>query len=126
MINSMVINKKSFVESRRWQMLDGDSKESSQGFKEHSNHKMTMVHRYLTTNETLQDGAESAIASVFNICPPTAAIYSFGDSLADTGNVEYVFPYTTPAEHLPYGEQNPFRKPSFRYSDGRLVIDFIG
>lgn len=48
------------------------------------------------------------------------AIYNFGDSNSDTGSVSAVFGRL----HPPYGNTF-FRKPSGRYSDGRLVIDFI-
>ncbi|XP_076941631.1 GDSL esterase/lipase At5g14450-like [Bidens hawaiensis] len=48
------------------------------------------------------------------------AIYNFGDSNSDTGGAAVVFesiPY-------PYG-MTYFHKPSGRFSDGRLIIDFI-
>lgn len=49
------------------------------------------------------------------------AIFNFGDSNSDTGGLSATFgqaPY-------PNGETY-FRTPSGRYSDGRLIIDFIG
>lgn len=49
------------------------------------------------------------------------AIFNFGDSNSDTGGLSAAFgqaPY-------PNGETF-FRTPSGRYSDGRLIIDFIG
>ncbi|KAJ4846873.1 hypothetical protein Tsubulata_911877 [Turnera subulata] len=54
------------------------------------------------------------------------AIFSFGDSLADTGNlVNMVDPDKLPhAGFPPYGSTY-FHRPTGRYSDGRLVIDFI-
>ncbi|KAL1289101.1 hypothetical protein HN51_057918 [Arachis hypogaea] len=57
------------------------------------------------------------------------AIYSFGDSLADTGNSNYDTNHTlsssqTLALHVPYGETF-FHHPTGRWSDGRLIVDFI-
>ncbi|XP_050276485.1 GDSL esterase/lipase At5g14450-like isoform X3 [Quercus robur] len=49
------------------------------------------------------------------------AIYNFGDSNSDTGSASAAFGRLPP----PYGETF-FGKPSGRYSDGRLIIDFIG
>ncbi|KAM5567890.1 GDSL esterase/lipase [Rosa sericea] len=48
------------------------------------------------------------------------AIYNFGDSNSDTGALSAVF-YRLPS---PYGNTF-FGKPSGRFSDGRLMIDFI-
>ncbi|KAJ7968680.1 GDSL esterase/lipase [Quillaja saponaria] len=53
------------------------------------------------------------------------SIFSFGDSLADTGNL--YFSSEIPTFHCffpPYGETH-FQYPTGRCSDGRLVIDFI-
>lgn len=49
------------------------------------------------------------------------AIYNFGDSNSDTGTVSATFGRLS----LPNG-RTFFGKPSGRYSDGRLIIDFIG
>lgn len=49
------------------------------------------------------------------------AIYNFGDSNSDTGTVSAAFGRLPP----PNGETF-FGKPSGRYSDGRLIIDFTG
>ncbi|PWA53586.1 SGNH hydrolase-type esterase domain-containing protein [Artemisia annua] len=57
------------------------------------------------------------------------SIISFGDSLADTGNLKRLA--STPEEHSlhffypPYGESF-FHMPTGRCSNGRLIIDFIG
>ncbi|CAM6125605.1 unnamed protein product [Calypogeia fissa] len=52
------------------------------------------------------------------------AIFNFGDSTSDTGGIHASFPGSTPAEFLPYGETY-FGKAGVRYSDGRLLIDFV-
>ncbi|KAJ8510267.1 hypothetical protein OPV22_000701 [Ensete ventricosum] len=51
------------------------------------------------------------------------AIFSFGDSLQDTGNFIHTFANTTISK-LPWGTTY-FHKATGRYSDGRLIIDFI-
>ncbi|KAL8142438.1 hypothetical protein V2J09_015470 [Rumex salicifolius] len=48
------------------------------------------------------------------------AIFNFGDSNSDTGGLSAAFGQVPP----PYG-QTFFHSPAGRYSDGRLVIDFI-
>ncbi|KAK7246387.1 hypothetical protein RIF29_41255 [Crotalaria pallida] len=56
---------------------------------------------------------------------PYTSIFSFGDSIADTGNL--YFSSTNPTNHCffpPYGETY-FHNPSGRCSDGRIIIDFI-
>jgi hypothetical protein len=56
-----------------------------------------------------------------------SAIYSFGDSLADTGNLLASTAAGSKPQYgnLPYG-QTYFRKPTGRFSDGRLIVDYIG
>ncbi|XP_077234213.1 GDSL esterase/lipase At4g01130-like [Tasmannia lanceolata] len=54
--------------------------------------------------------------------PP--AMFVFGDSLSDTGNVIEAFPFIAGAENSPYGSTF-FGAPSGRFSDGRVIIDFI-
>ncbi|KAL5719862.1 acetylajmaline esterase [Ranunculus cassubicifolius] len=51
------------------------------------------------------------------------SIFSFGDSLADTGNYGFVM-NNCKYKNLPYGE-NFIAGPTGRCSNGRLVIDFI-
>nr|GMD87720.1 GDSL esterase/lipase At1g28590-like [Ipomoea batatas] len=56
------------------------------------------------------------------------SIISFGDSLADTGNLLHLLRsnghFVSSAAAFPYGETF-FHRPTGRYSDGRLIIDFI-
>ncbi|KAJ3706403.1 hypothetical protein LUZ61_010108 [Rhynchospora tenuis] len=53
-------------------------------------------------------------------------IFSFGDSLTDTGNFLQIFGNVSLniAARLPYGETY-FHHPNGRWSDGRLLLDFI-
>ncbi|XP_043704571.1 GDSL esterase/lipase At3g48460-like [Telopea speciosissima] len=58
--------------------------------------------------------------------PTFARIYAFGDSFTDTGNTKSstgptMFKHVS---SLPYGTTY-FKRPTNRYSDGRLVIDFV-
>ncbi|XP_031129397.1 GDSL esterase/lipase At1g28590-like isoform X3 [Ipomoea triloba] len=52
------------------------------------------------------------------------SIISFGDSLADTGNLVRMWNSFNISALLPYGETF-FHRPTGRFSDGRLIIDFI-
>ncbi|KAJ3694251.1 hypothetical protein LUZ60_009731 [Juncus effusus] len=66
--------------------------------------------------------------SIFNhatsfASPMYNAIFSFGDSVADTGNLNILLPSNQFA-NLPYGETY-FGRNAGRASNGRLVIDFI-
>ena len=55
-----------------------------------------------------------------------AAFFIFGDSFLDAGNNNYINTTTLDqANFWPYG-QTHFRYPTGRFSDGRLVSDFIG
>ncbi|KAF6150246.1 hypothetical protein GIB67_000120 [Kingdonia uniflora] len=57
-------------------------------------------------------------------CNRPPAIFAFRDSLTDTGNYIQVFPFTSAAAYLPYGPTF-FGTPTGRYSDGRLILDFM-
>lgn len=50
------------------------------------------------------------------------AIFNFGDSNSDTGELVATGIETL----LPPNGQSYFKKPSGRYCDGRLIIDFLG
>jgi hypothetical protein len=54
------------------------------------------------------------------------AIFSFGDSLSDAGNlIVNGTPKALTTARPPYG-MTFFRKPTGRCSNGRLVVDFLG
>lgn len=55
-----------------------------------------------------------------------SSIFSFGDSLADTGNLKISSPNETVHFFFPPYGMTYFHLPTGRCSDGRLVIDFIG
>jgi hypothetical protein len=56
--------------------------------------------------------------------PSVPAIFAFGDSSVDTGENNYVST-STRADFLPYGMTH-FKRPTGRFCDGRLVVDFLG
>ncbi|KAH6756223.1 hypothetical protein C2S53_004322 [Perilla frutescens var. hirtella] len=61
-----------------------------------------------------------------NIKCPIQSLYQLGDSLSDTGNLVRILPVgpTLPSARPPYGETFPGR-PTGRWSDGKLIIDFM-
>ncbi|WOL10309.1 GDSL esterase/lipase [Canna indica] len=70
-----------------------------------------------------------ALALLLAVCGSDAggcftAIFSFGDSLADTGNAIRLGGLGGPTGSPPYG-RTFFERPTGRFSDGRLIIDFI-
>ncbi|KAL7102833.1 hypothetical protein ACP275_08G142900 [Erythranthe tilingii] len=71
---------------------------------------------------TIDAGPENKIKRPFN--NSISAIFVFGDSTVDSGNNNYVH---TPfrSNFPPYGTDFVNRIPTGRYSDGRLVTDFI-
>lgn len=61
-----------------------------------------------------------------NLVTNQTALFVFGDSMFDVGNNNYVSATSTfQANFSPYG-QTTFKFPSGRFSDGRLITDFIG
>lgn len=56
----------------------------------------------------------------------SAALFIFGDSYFDVGNNNYINTSTLDqANFWPYGKSY-FNSPTGRFSDGRLISDFIG
>lgn len=56
--------------------------------------------------------------------PKFPAIIIFGDSSVDTGNNNYILT-TFKGNHPPYGQRFPGHIPTGRFSDGKLVPDFL-
>ena len=60
------------------------------------------------------------------LCGCYKRIFSFGDSIIDTGNFVHMSGNgSSRYKELPYG-MTFFGRPTGRSSDGRLIIDFIG
>ncbi|KAM5547112.1 GDSL esterase/lipase 5 [Rosa sericea] len=56
----------------------------------------------------------------------SVALFVFGDSTVDTGNNNYIT--TVPenqAHYKPYGQNGFFDHPTGRFSDGRVIVDYI-
>lgn len=53
-----------------------------------------------------------------------SSILVFGDSTVDTGNNNYIKTLGK-GNHLPYGKDFPSHVPNGRFSNGKLVIDFL-
>lgn len=53
------------------------------------------------------------------------ALFIFGDSIYDPGNNNYINRTGASANYWPYG-MTFFKHPTGRFSDGRLISDFIG
>lgn len=55
------------------------------------------------------------------------SFFIFGDSTVDAGNNNYI--NTIPenqANYKPYGHNGFFENPTGRFSDGRIIVDYIG
>ncbi|KAL5227967.1 hypothetical protein ABZP36_016232 [Zizania latifolia] len=66
----------------------------------------------------------AAIATPKRAQPEFSAIFYFGDSVLDTGNNNYI-PTLAVANHAPYGRDFPGKRPTGRFSNGRLVPDLL-
>ncbi|XP_020588523.1 GDSL esterase/lipase 5-like [Phalaenopsis equestris] len=55
----------------------------------------------------------------------TSAFFIFGDSTVDVGNNNYIDTLVMSKANMPPYGQNFFNKPTGRFSNGRLVVDFI-
>lgn len=57
--------------------------------------------------------------------PLVPALYVFGDSLFDGGNNNWL-PTLAKANYPPYGQNFPKGQSTGRFTNGKLVVDFIG
>ncbi|XP_027338728.1 GDSL esterase/lipase 5-like [Abrus precatorius] len=56
----------------------------------------------------------------------TTAFFIFGDSTVDSGNNNYINTILeNRADYIPYGQNGYFEQPTGRFSDGRVIVDFI-
>ncbi|XP_014519095.1 GDSL esterase/lipase At2g27360-like isoform X1 [Vigna radiata var. radiata] len=60
-----------------------------------------------------------------NVTACYSSLFSFGDSLTDTGNLNFISPPQSPNCLLPPYGQTHFHRPTGRCSDGRLILDFL-
>ena len=57
----------------------------------------------------------------------TYALFIFGDSTVDAGNNNYIDTISdNRADLKPYGRNGFFQEPTGRFSDGRIIVDYIG
>ncbi|KAL6853748.1 hypothetical protein ACP4OV_019777 [Aristida adscensionis] len=68
--------------------------------------------------------SSTAISSSKRIQPKFSAVFYFGDSVLDTGNNNHI-PTVAVANHVPYGRDFPGKKPTGRFSNGRLIPDLL-
>jgi phospholipase/lecithinase/hemolysin len=68
--------------------------------------------------------SSTATSSSKRIQPKFSAIFYFGDSVLDTGNNNHI-PTVALANHVPYGTDFPGKKPTGRFSNGRLLPDLL-
>jgi phospholipase/lecithinase/hemolysin len=68
--------------------------------------------------------SSTVISSSKRIQPKFSAIFYFGDSVLDTGNNNHI-PTVALANHVPYGRDFPGKKPTGRFSNGRLLPDLL-
>lgn len=63
----------------------------------------------------------------FSLSKKTPALFIFGDSTVDPGNNNYIQTIAeNQANYPPYGQNGFFKGPTGRFSDGRVIVDFIG
>ncbi|OAE27925.1 hypothetical protein AXG93_3309s1220 [Marchantia polymorpha subsp. ruderalis] len=88
-------------------------------------------HCQLLTSPDVGWNCEYQFRAFFPVCdangvlrPLVSALFCFGDSTADTGTNTYLTSPAFLANFSPYGETF-FNKPTGRFCDGRLFVDFL-
>ncbi len=91
-------------------------------------HVESDAHSNLSINSSSATAPNSRSLLTTNSFTCPQAFFIFGDSLSDTGNVQFVFSgYNQSILNYPYGESYNFTEPGRdRFCDGRLLIDFLG
>ncbi|PIA39606.1 hypothetical protein AQUCO_02600214v1 [Aquilegia coerulea] len=54
-----------------------------------------------------------------------SAVFAFGDSTLDPGNNDHIGTILFRGDHLPYGRDLPHHAASGRFSNGKLMLDFV-
>ncbi|KAE9615118.1 putative triacylglycerol lipase [Lupinus albus] len=80
---------------------------------------------YYITLSILMYFCINVVVGATNNIPKFSSILVFGDSTVDTGNNNDLIISVAKANHEPYGRDFPSHVPSGRFSNGKLVPDFI-
>ncbi|XP_072975200.1 sinapine esterase-like [Typha angustifolia] len=83
----------------------------------------------IVSSMTSSNGSHLLLLSLLLLSTSTALccythIFNFGDSIDDNGNWLHYAPDPGPVSQLPYG-QTFFGYPTGRFSNGRIIVDFI-
>lgn len=81
---------------------------------------VTVVTCMLVCPEVVQAAGKSKTASF-----PVRSYFVFGDGTVDTGNNNYLTGNVPKANIVPYG-MTYFKKPTGRFTNGRVLGDFLG
>lgn len=88
---------------------------------------ITLIQFIASMNFSTSQSFKNETSSISTTTTTTKAFFIFGDSTVDSGNNNYL--NTIPenkADYKPYGQNGFFQEPTGRFSDGRVIVDFIG
>ncbi|MED6124163.1 hypothetical protein PIB30_056529 [Stylosanthes scabra] len=90
---------------------------------------ITLVHFFIIASIVSLGTCQSVLneGSTSDDDDTSKAFFIFGDSTVDAGNNNYLD--TVPenkANYKPYGQNGYFQEPTGRFSEGRVIVDFIG